>query len=266
MDKIVESTKLQKDIDKLLIAKVLDKLKIVQAKNRVENTDFLDLAQKSIVEEILNKRKDENYLFFGGYKQAERTMLVLIPFETSNENNDKIFSNIMSAIRVSLPKELIGKYEHKSYLGAIMKLGVKREKIGDILVRDDGADIIISSEIEKFLINSLGTLTRFQKAKIEKINLEDINYIEKEKQIIKINVPSMRLDAIVGELAKVSRSDANKYIEQERVFVNFKLELRNSRTIEENTIITIRGKGRFTISKILGETRSKRINLEVEKW
>ena len=147
-----------------------------------------------------------------------------------------------------------------------MKLGVKREKIGDILVRDDGADIIISNEIEKFLINSLGTLTRFQKAKIEKINLEDINYIEKEKQIIKINVPSMRLDAIVGELAKVSRNDANKYIEQERVFVNFKLELRNSRTIEENTIITIRGKGRFTISKILGETRSKRINLEVEKW
>ena len=76
----------------------------------------------------------------------------------------------------------------------------------------------------------------------------------------------MRLDAIVGELAKVSRNDANKYIEQERVFVNFKLELRNSRTIEENTIITIRGKGRFTVSKILGETRSKRINLEVEKW
>ncbi len=263
MDKIVESTKLQKDIDKLLIAKVLDKLKIVQAKNRVENTDFLDLAQKSIVEEILNKRKEENFIFFGGYKQAERTMLVLIPFEVSD---DKIFSNIMSAIRISLPKEMIGKYEHKTYLGAIMKLGVKREKIGDILVRDDGADIIISNEIEKFLINSLGTLTRFQKAKIEKINLEDINYIEKEKQIIKINVPSMRLDAIVGELAKVSRNDANKYIEQERVFVNFKLELRNSRTIEENTIITIRGKGRFTISKILGETRSKRINLEVEKW
>ena len=76
----------------------------------------------------------------------------------------------------------------------------------------------------------------------------------------------MRLDAIVGELARVSRSDANNLIEQERVFVNFKEELRNSKIIEEGAIITVRGKGRFTISKIIGETKSKRINLEIEKW
>ena len=52
------------------------------------------------------------------------------------------------------------------YLGAIIKLGVKREKVGDIIVREDGADIVISKEIEKYLMNNLKLLTRFQKAKI----------------------------------------------------------------------------------------------------
>ena len=119
---------------------------------------------------------------------------------------------------------------------------------------------------KKFLMSNLTSLTRFQKAKVETIKLEEINYIEKEKQILKINVPSMRLDAIVGELARVSRSEANNLLNQERVFVNFKEELRNTKQVEEGDIITIRGKGRFTISNILGQTRSNRINIEVQKW
>ena len=267
MDKVVELTKLQKDEEKLLIAKVLDKIKMVESKNRFENTDFLDLSQKSIIQDILLKRKQTNYEFFGGFETAERTMLIVYPsIYEDTVNFEKIYNQIISILRITLPKELQGTFEHKTYLGAIMKLGVKREKVGDIVVRNDGADIIISKEIEKFLINSLTDLTRFKKSKIEIIKLDDIKYEEKAKEIYKINVPSMRLDAIVGEIAKVSRNDANLYINQERVFVNFKLELRNTKQITEGDIITIRGKGRYTVSKIIGETRSKRINLEVQKW
>lgn len=267
MDKVIELTKLQKDEEKLLVAKVLDKIKMVESKNRFENTDFLDLSQKSNIQDILIKRKQNNYCFFGGFDMAERTMLIIYPSLYEDKVNFKnIYGQIISVIRITLPKELQGTFEHKTYLGAIMKLGIKREKLGDILVRDDGADIIISKEIEKFLINNLADLTRFKKSKIEVIKLDEIKYVEKEKETFKINVPSMRLDAIVGELAKVSRNDANSYINQERVFVNFKLELRNTKQILENDIITIRGKGRFTIFKIIGETKSKRINLEVQKW
>lgn len=263
MDKIVELTKTQKDEDKLLIAKMLDKIKLVDARNRFEHTDFLDLAQKHLLEDILNKRKVSNYKFFGGFEQAERTMLFLFP---DTYNNDKVFEQVISVIRITLPKEQWKTLEHKSYLGAIIKLGLERKKVGDIIVKDDGADIVVSTEIEKFLLNNLTELKRFQKAEIERLNISEINYVEKEKQVFKINVPSMRLDAIVGELAKVSRSIANNYIMQERVFVDFKQELRNSRQMKEGAIITIRGKGRFTIAKILGETRSKRINLEIHKW
>ena len=145
MDKVAELTKLQKNEDKLLVAKVLDKIKMVQVKNRFQNTDFLDLAQKTLVEDILKKRKETNYIFWGGYKQAERTMLVLFPFEIEN---NKYFNQIMSAIRITLPKEQCGKYEHKTYLGAMIKLGIKREKIGDIIVKVNNKSVTESSAEE----------------------------------------------------------------------------------------------------------------------
>ena len=57
MEKVEELTKWQKDEEKILIAKVLDKLKISQKRKKFENTDFLDLAQKKLIEDILIKRK-----------------------------------------------------------------------------------------------------------------------------------------------------------------------------------------------------------------
>lgn len=270
MDKVKELTKSQKDEDKLLLANVLDKIKLMQARNRFENTDFLDLAQKAKVKEILEKRNVQFYNFFGGYEDAERSMLILLPeaFADFNEEElqNKIYSQIMSIIRITLPKEIWGSYIHKNYLGALMKLGLKREKIGDILVREDGADIVISKEIEKFLLTNLNMLTRFQKSKIEVVELQEIKIIKKEKELIKINIPSMRLDCIVGELARCSRNEANNIIASERVFINFKEEIRNSKEIKQEDIITIRGKGRFKVTRILGYTKSGRINIEIQKW
>ena len=67
-----------------------------------------------------------------------------------------------------------GKYSHRDYLGGLMKLGIKREKVGDIFVFEDGADILILDEISKFLLNNIYSLTRFSKSNIEIINIENI--------------------------------------------------------------------------------------------
>ena len=146
-----------------------------------------------------------------------------------------------------------------------MKLGLKRAKVGDIIVRSDGADIIISKDIEEFLLQSLNGLIRFQKAEITSEDISDLKYVLPEKKIFKINVPSMRLDAIVGELARCSRNDASRLLEEERVFIDFKVEIRGTKQVKEGTQITIRGKGRFKITQILGTTRKGRYTLEVEK-
>ena len=39
-----------KEDDRLLIAKVFDKIEITEKRNKITNTDFLDLHQKNIVQ------------------------------------------------------------------------------------------------------------------------------------------------------------------------------------------------------------------------
>ena len=146
-----------------------------------------------------------------------------------------------------------------------MKLGIKREKVGDILVDDKGADILIKTDILKFILANLTELTRFQKSKIEEIELNELRQIEEKKEKFTITVSSNRLDNIVAELAKCSRSKANELILQERVLVNYQTITRQTKEIKENDRITIRGKGRFEIKEKVGNTKKGRIVIEVEK-
>ena len=203
-----------------------------------------------------------------GYEQAERKVLIIYPEKLDGliKENKIDFSEWIKSLRLTLPTENKGKYEHKIYLGALMKLGIKREKVGDILVEEDGCDIIIHKDILKFLQNNLLQLTRFQKSKIEEIKLENLRRIEIKKEEIKITVSSMRIDNIVAELARCSRNKATELLEQERVFVNFEAITKQTKEIKENDKITIRGKGRFQIRKIFGNTKKGRIVVLVEKW
>lgn len=264
MNKEIELSKQQKDEDKFLIAKILDKIKFSNNRNRFECSEFLDLRQQSLVKEALEIRKLNNYNFCGGYDDAERKILITFPYDINFDINN-VINQFLCVIEINLPNELKMQYEHRNYLGALMKLGIKREKIGDILVRNDGADIIVKKDISDYIISNISLLTRFQKSKIKIKEIQDLIYVKKEKELVKINVPSMRLDCIVGELAKCSRADAIKLLNEERVFVNFKEELRPSKLVTEGDYITIRGKGRFKINKLLGNTKSGRINLEIEK-
>lgn len=55
-------------------------------------------------------------------------------------------------------------------------------------------------------------------------------------------------------------------MEAQRVFVNGKNEIKASKQIKQNDIITIRGKGRFIIKEFTGTTRSGRTVILVEKY
>ena len=136
----------------------------------------------------------------------------------------KNHSKMISVIKITLPIALDEEYDHRRYLGAIMKLGVEREKIGDISVKSKGAEIVIKNEVQKFLIQNLGSLTRFSSADIEVIDIEDLQEIEAQKVEITEIVASLRLDNIVASLARTSRNKAVDMLEQERVFLNFKNE------------------------------------------
>lgn len=231
-----------KDEDKLLISKVLDKHQYAITKNKIVATSFLNPTEKHLVQKYLNQLKITNYLFYGGYEDCERNIIIFFPEKFDFKIVEANYNNLISIIRVKLPKELHGKYNHRDYLGGIMKLGVSREKIGDILVIDSGADIIIVKDIQEYLANSLSSLTRFKKSQIELISIQELIIPGQNFEEMQIIIPSLRLDSVVSELIHSSRTNAYEYISTERVFVNFELETKPDKKIKENDIITIRGK------------------------
>ena len=147
---------------------------------------------------------------------------------------EKNYNKMLKIVRIQLPEEEKEKYTHRNYLGGIVKLGLKREKVGDIIVSTQGADIVVVEEFSNILKEQLPSLTR--------------------------------LDNIVSDLARTSRSKAAQIMNQERVFINGQNETKLSKQVKLNDIITIRGKGRFVIKKFEGKTRSGRTVVVIEKY
>lgn len=252
--------------DRVLLSFILDKIRFVETKNKIENTNFLGMYQIELVEKFLKKIKFNNYCLWGGYETAERKILILYPEKYTHEMIEKNIKIIISIIRIELSEHEKGKYTHRNYLGGIIKLGLERDKIGDILVNDKGADVIVLEESKKFLITELPMLKRFEGSNITAESIENLKHVEPKIEEIKIIVPSLRLDNFVSDLARTSRNKAVDIIKSERVYLNGNLEIKTSRQIKKNDTITIRGKGRFIVKELSGTTRSGRTIVIIEKF
>ena len=147
-----------------------------------------------------------------------------------------------------------------------MKLGIEREKVGDILVAEDGVDIIVCTDITNSLLSLLPTLTRFSKSKFNIITLSNVRIPRTNTEKKEIIISSLRIDSIVSELVHTSRAKALDLINSEKVFVNFEIITKSSKFINYGDIITIRGKGRFKIESLISSTKSGNIKIEVSKY
>lgn len=265
MDKVKIIEKYKNEEERLLVSKIFDKISLTEKQNRVQITDFLSPVALRVSKDVLQMLDYKKFKIYGGIENADRNVIVFYPdkLEEVFEQDRFDYNSVFSCIRISNCSE---NYEHKIYLGGCIKLGVKREKIGDIIVFEYGADIIINKDIEKFLLSNLQELNRFKNAKIEVIKLSEITEKIQKYKDMKVIVSSLRLDNVVAEFAGTSRSKALEMLNQDRVFINYKNETKATKLVVEKDVITIRGKGKFIIDKIEGNTRSGKTVVLVKKF
>lgn len=262
---MIEKSELEKLNDtKLLIAKIKDKYEFAKTRNKITYTDFLNMYEINIAKKFLMENKIKNYIFYGVKKEADRQILIFYSEKFNIEMVEKNYDKILEVIKIKLPNNI--KYEHREFLSGIMKLGIKREKFGDILINNYGADIITLAEVSNYLITGLKSLTRFRKSEITIKNINELEENPLEFENINIIVSSIRLDNFVSELAKCSRSKADEIIQEGRVFINSINEFKTAKKLNINDIITIRGKGKFIFDNIEKETRSGRILINIRKY
>ena len=241
----------------------MDKAK---TKNKIVNTEFLTIYQKDIIKKELNRLNIKDYLFFGGYDGAEGECLILYPEKLSIDIVQNNLNNILKTVQIKLPKELYGKYTHRDYLGACMQAGLNRNRIGDIVVYEDMAYIIVLNENAEYMVDYLKELIKFSKSEIKLLDYYQIKPKEIEFESINIVSSSMRLDCIISEIVKTSRNKVEKLLSEEKIFVNSRNEIKGTKFVKESDILVIRGIGKFIIYKILGKNKKGKTIIEVKKY
>ena len=256
--------KFEKEENKLLIAKAIDKYKQAIKNNKITYTDFLTASEEALILKELKQNKITNFIKYGVREESDRNIYIFYPDKFSCEIVKSNFNKILKVIRIKFPKNVT--FEHREILSGIMKLGIKREKFGDIVVLDEGADVIVLDEVKNILLDGLKELIRFRKSEIEIIDIENVFDKKTEFEEVKIIISSNRLDNFVSELAKCSRTKANEIIEDGRVFVNNINELKYSKKLNVGDIINIRGKGKFIYEGGEHKTKSDRIVVLLKKY
>ena len=255
-----------KDEEKLILAKLNDKIRLSKTRNKIVNTEFLNMYQESVIRKEIERIKLTNYIFTGGYAEAESKILIIYPDKLTEQIIEQNIKNIIKAIKIELPNEQKGKYLHKDYLGTLMQFGITRERIGDIIVYNDKAYIIVLQENAQYIKDSLITTKKFKKSNIEIIETDEIEAKEPEFEEIKISINSQRLDNFVSEITKLSRNETAKIIEGELVSVNGKIETRQSKTVETGDILIIRRYGKFIVDSFLNVNKKGKQVVIIKKY
>lgn len=247
--------------EKWLISHLKDLADQAERYCAVMYSDFLDTAQQEILLSMQNHLNVKIGLD-GGYEGAERRMASFCPPFLFEEERRYPFCCI--EIKPKNAKFLNKLPQHRDYLGAVLGCGLDRRKIGDLLVRPEGALIFVCEELTEYLMDHLHQAGSAE-VLLRRYESDPQMALPEGKELL-ISVSSLRLDAVLSRGFGLGRSDAAQLIRAGRVQIDHRLCEKADQTVEETALLTVRGKGRLKLKGCAGTSKSGRIQIRVERF
>lgn len=222
----------------------------------VTNTRFLTPAESY---ELDNRSKRAGYriAFRGGREECERVAAFFLP-----EWMDETALDVTEYVTVIRIKAYFGEPGHRDYMGALLNMGVNRECVGDIWVHGDEADIFCMKSVAQHLL-SLERVGRFS-VKCTEITPEQATAPERRVKQVSFSVMSPRLDAVASGMFDLSRTECARQIELGSVSLNYTVCQKTDAQVREGDIISLRGKGKGTVTGFGGTSRKGRLFVNAE--
>lgn len=236
---------------------LLDKIFLAMKSYIIQSTDFYDPYEESLAESILNRFEEVDYIFTNGTSYGEKRITLISPLKIDKESLD--LKDYINAIFIETGKRL----KHRDYLGAVLNLGIERDKIGDFFPVEEGCFLVCDKNISNFLLYNLKRVERCE-SRVREVEFEDILPLEERWNERMITCSSMRLDVVIKEVLNLSRDEADSLIKRGFVKVNWRPENNRAFKLEGDELISVRGKGRIRIKEILGETKRGRYRVFCE--
>ncbi|KNZ68236.1 RNA-binding S4 domain-containing protein [Thermincola ferriacetica] len=241
-------------------AKIIDKAQSALKIYQPVFTDFLDPGQQVMAKKLVSGIYGLTWKFDGGYDSAERKRMIIFPEDLSWGEIPECICCLQVAGNFRFRKAT-----HRDFLGAVLNTGIRREKLGDIIVVDEGCQLIVVPEIKDYLAQNLFKIHQVP-VKVTEISREELISPADNTKIIDTTVSSLRLDAVAGAGFGISRSKIAKYINSEKVKVNFETITDADYRINEGDVVSTRGLGRISIEKVKGNTRKGRIGIVIKRY
>lgn len=199
-----------------------------------------------------------NIYSYGIFEDAERKMMLF-----SDDEDIKPYP--LDLIRIRLHSKF-SKPSHRDFLGGLMSLGIKREKFGDLILKENEecylACVNDISEYVSLNFTSVGNIG----CDADILDLDAAQIPNYNFNTLSLNVSSMRLDCIVSSLCNISRSKGEALIKRGKVQVDYFETVKKDKIIEGTSTIIIRGYGKFKLAGKTGHTGKGRIKLLIKKF
>ena len=246
--------------DRMLLAKLWDKINAGLRKNIPANTCFLSPRELEMARFLFGE--PEGLYAFGGYEDAERKMLVYLPEyleETALYDEDSPC--------VCLRAEFYqgDTLSHRDFLGALMGAGIGRETVGDICVGKEHCDFFVTQEIAPFILQNFLSAGR-AKLSLRQIRLCDAEIPQPEVKEIKDTMASLRLDSVISSGFRIGRSLSAQYVTAGKAAINGLACEKPDKTVSEGMKISVRGLGKIKLHAVNGKTKKDRISVVIHRY
>lgn len=241
----------------------------------LNHTGFLSLDLRSfaagqLIRERIPAASDNGagWLFAGGFPEADRQVLFFLPSYMGAEDLEREIQSgegPITCIRVKAANSGFHKAPtHRDYLGSLMNLGITREQIGDIICRENEAFVFAVRETAPFICSEL-TRVRHTKVTAE-VRPPSQCPCQVNTKAESGSVSSERVDCLAAHVFHLSRSQAQRLIEQEKVFADGRIITSASYTPSSGEKISVRGYGKFRYLGTDGKTRKGRLIARYERY
>lgn len=249
--------------DELITARIEDRISQCRDGYYVTSTGFLDTHEQALAIAASRHAAGVRVIMYGGYDGAERRMLVCVPRELPISDEEAV-EGLLEVFRIKLPS-ITRELSHRDYLGSILGLGIERRLTGDILVRPDGADVLIVPGIEEFLLNELHRIGPVE-VKTESAPVDELIIPEARFEYVRDSVSSVRLDSVVSSAFRLSRAKAAEAVRRGLVSVDHAECLKPDAAVHEGSSIVLKGKGKAVLEETGGESRKGRIRIVIKRF
>ena len=246
--------------DRLLLAKLWDKIQTGIRRCIISNTCFLSLREQEMARYLFGV--EPGLTFFGGYDDAERKMLVYLPEYLEDDSLYEADSPVVCLRATFFEEDALS---HRDFLGALMGAGIARETVGDICVGKGFCDFFVTAEIAPYVEQNFFSAGR-TKLHLSRISLQDAQIPEPEIKEIKDTVASLRLDSVISSGFRIGRSLAAQYISAGKAAIDGLPCEKPDKPVSEGMKISVRGLGKIKLASVNGRTKKDRISVVIHRY